>query len=295
VKTAKFGKITFIQGLDQGRYPYCNSIFIDDGEGAVIDPGSNEAALLEIRDRVRFLINSHYHEDHIAFNYLFPEALLLVPREEALCYRSIQSFLDYYGLVGSEFEEEWRDIVVNRFHFRERIPDREFQDNDVFTFGGTRMEVIHTPGHSPGHSSFWFPDEEVLFLGDLDMTSFGPWYGDRVSDIDQTIESVRRIMQIPARVFLAGHEAGIIEGESISARAEAFMGVIERRDRNILAYLDEPRSLDEIVNQWFIYRKPREPRYLFEFGERALTGKHLERMVRDGRVRMQNGKYVRQA
>ncbi|HPL62592.1 MAG TPA: MBL fold metallo-hydrolase [Syntrophales bacterium] len=293
MKTSKFGKITFIHGPDRGRYPGCNSIFIDDGEGAVIDPGSSERFLLKIRDKARFLFNSHYHEDHTAFNHLFPEALLYVHREESCCYRSIRNVLDYYGLLGSEFEGLWRDILIERFHYRERTPDGEFLDGDVFIVGGTRMEVIHTPGHSPGHSSFWFPGEKVLFLGDLDMTPFGPWYGDRVSDIDQTIDSVRKILEVPAEIFLSGHESEIIEKEDIFPQAEAYLDIIEKREGKILDYLAEPRGLDEIVEQWFIYRKPREPRHFFLFGERALTGKHLERLVRNGKIRLEKGKYIR--
>jgi len=239
-------------------------------------------------DRV---INSHYHEDHTSCNFLFPDAALYVHKAEALCYQSMQHFLDCYGLLGTEYEQVWRNIFINDFHYREREPAVGFQDGDRILFGKTTLEVIHTPGHSSGHCSFYFPEEGLVFLGDLDMTRFGPWYGDRVSDIDETIESIRRLQRLPARVFVSAHEAGIIEGDLNSA-AEAYLAVIEERERNLVRYLAEPRTLDEIVCQWMIYKKPREPRHFFDFCERALTKKHLERLERKKRLKKDGDKYV---
>lgn len=288
----RFGRIVFIPGPATGRYPYCNSLYIDDEKKAVIDAGSDEGFLrnLSQREQIDMLINSHYHEDHIAFNFLFPEADLCVHESEAPCYGSIRLVLDYYGLLGTEYEGAWRDVIVNKFNYKERVPSVEFRDGDRLNFGRTTMQVIHTPGHSIGHCSFYFPEEDLLYLGDLDMTGFGPWYGDRVSDIDTTIASVRRLMTLPARTFVSAHETGIIEGD-ISGLAEAYLAVIDEREKKILTYLERPRTLDEVVGQWLIYRRPREPKYLFEFAERALIRKHLERLERKGHVKRNGGQY----
>lgn len=289
----RFGNIIFVPGPSNGRYPYCNSIYIDDSRRAVIDAGSDEHFLRGLKEtqQVDMLINSHYHEDHIMFNFLFPHADLCVHKVEVPCYQSIWNLLDYYGLIGTEHEQTWHDIIINTFHYRERTPAMVFQDGDVLHFGRTRMVVVHTPGHSPGHCSFYFPEEGVLYLGDLDMTGFGPWYGDRVSDIDDTIASVHRLMKIPARTFISAHEAGIVEGD-LSEVAEAYLAVIDERERKLLAYLDQPRTLDEIVSQWLIYKRPREPKYLFEFAERALVKKHLERLEKKKTVTRDEGRYT---
>jgi len=119
-------------------------------------------------------------------------------------------------------------FFVNHFHYRERIPDLGFSDGDLLNFGDTTLQIIHTPGHTIGHSSFFFPEEEILFLGDLDLTAFGPWYGDRVSDIDQIIESLQKLLSIPAKIFITSHEAGTIEGD-IAKRVENYLGIIKQR------------------------------------------------------------------
>jgi len=288
----KFGRLTFIPGLNGGRYPFCNSLFIDDREKVVIDPGSGEKLLKELNmgKGVDIIINSHYHEDHTSFNYLFPEAKLYVPRDEAPCFKSMEKLLDFYGLLGTNLEHTWRGLLVDHFHYRERIPDLEFRDGDLLNFGDTNLQVIHTPGHTIGHSSFFFPEEEVLFLGDLDMTAFGPWYGDRVSDIDQTIVSLHKLLTIPARIFITSHEAGIIEGD-ITERVEDYLGIINQREDTLLNFLEKPRTLDEIVNQWIIYKKPREPRDFFEFGERGMIKKHLSRLIKKKIVNTKENKY----
>lgn len=288
----RFGCLVFIPGPGKGRYPHCNSLYVDAGSKAVIDPGSDEKVLRRIgeREKIDWIVNSHYHEDHVRFNFLFPDAGLCVHPHETPCYRSVRNLLDYYGLIGTEYEQVWQDLIVRHFHYRERIPSREMRDGDVLDFGGTAMQVIHTPGHSIGHCSFYFPEEGLLYLGDLDMTSFGPWYGDRVSDIDDTIASVRKLMGIPARFYVSSHETGVMEGD-ISPKAEAYLAVIAEREEKLLRFLKEPRTLEEMVNQWIVYRKPREPKYFFEFGERALIKKHLERLEKKKMLKRDGNRY----
>ena len=48
----------------------------------------------------------------------------------------------------------------------------------------------------------------------------------------------------------------------------------------MIDYLNRPRTMDEIVSQWIVYRKPQEP----DFAERAMIGKHLGKMLREGRI-----------
>jgi len=292
MKEKRFGRLVFIQGANEGRYPFCNSLFIDDVKKAIIDPGSDETSLRKLNQEkaIDIIISSHYHEDHNAFNYLFPQADLYVHKHETACYKSLDSFLDFFGLKEKAVKQSWQDFFVNTFHYQERTPALEFGDGNLLNFGETTMEVIHTPGHSIGHCSFYFPDEEVLFLGDLDLGRFGPWYGDRVSDIDQTIESVHRVMKIPAKIFISSHEIGVIGG-SISDLAEKYLGVIDTRETALLNFLDKPRTADEIISQWIIYKKPREPRWLYEFAEGAMIRKHLERLIKKGTAGFNGERY----
>ncbi len=288
----RFGRILFIQGGNNGRYPFCNSLFIDDELKAVIDPASDENALrtLKADPGVDVIINSHFHEDHLTFNYLFPEAELWVPEKEAEAFSSEDVFLSWYGLPSKEYMEEWRKTLRGQFHFIERKPERVFNDGDILNFGETRAEVVHAPGHTWGHSCFFFPQEEILFLADIDLTKFGPWYGDLVSDIDDFIASVERVRKYPARFFITGHEHGIIEG-SIDSLCESYLAVIDERDKKLRGLLVEPRTMDEIIEARIVYKRVREPKSFYDTGEWAIMRKHLERMIARGEAKDDGGKY----
>ena len=145
-------------------------------------------------------------------------------------------------MLDSKYRAEWDDLFLNRFHFEERTPSVEFGDGDLLIFGDTKLRVIHTPGHTAGHCSFHFPDQGILFMGDLDLSRFGPWYGDRVSDIDQTIQSMRRLLEIPADIYITSHETGIIRGD-ITELVETYLNVITQREKKILEFLERPRTV----------------------------------------------------
>ena len=280
MKTRRYGNLVFIEGPKGGRYPFCNTVLIDDARRTLIDPGAEYERLLQIKKErpVDMIINSHYHEDHTSMNYLFPESDLYVPRDETPCFTSIERLLDFYGLSDPAYRDYWKGLLRERFNYREREPAGELVDGMTIDFGNTVMEVIHTPGHTIGHSSFYFPREGLLFLGDLDLTPFGPLYSDWGSDIDETISSVHRLLEIDAAVYITCHEAGVIEGD-IRPLARKYLDIIEQRETALIDFLKKPHTMDEIVNQWIIYRKPREPKAFFEFGERGMMTKHLERLV----------------
>ena len=154
------------------------------------------------------------------------------------------------------------------------------------------MEVIAAPGHTPGNLAFYFKEPGVLFLGDYDLTPFGPWYGDVDSSIEETMESIDRLRRIPAKVWIPGHGQSIFE-ENPGPLWDAYVNVILQREEKLLDLLSRPRDRQEIIEAWIVYGKPKEPRYFFDFAEWAIMGKHLERLIRQGRVAHDEGKYVR--
>lgn len=292
MKEKRYGQIIFIPGRKGARYPYCNSLFINDKAGVIIDPGSDKSRLqtLHREHGIDIIFNTHYHEDHTVFNHLFPEAALYVHDDEVVCHQSLDAYIDYSGLRGTDLEMEWRTLVTESFNYHERVPTGSFVDGDLFTFGSTTIQVIHTPGHTIGHCCFYFPVEEILYLGDLDLTPFGPWYGDRVSDIDQIIASVHKILRIPAKIYITSHEAGVIEGD-ISELVERYLAVIETRETAVLDFLDKARTFDEIVNRWIIYKKPRKPIKFFKFMESSQIRKHLERLLKNNKIKFENERF----
>lgn len=288
----RFGNIVFIPGRNSGRSPFCNSLFIDDKIKAVVDPASDKNFLIKIGENpgVDVIVNTHYHEDHIRYNYLFQKAKLWVPEFDAPCFKSVKNFFDYWGVLGSPLETAFQQRL-EWFHYQERIPDREFSNGEILDFGETKFTVIHTPGHTGGHSCLYCKEQELLFIADIDMSSFGPWYGDKFSDIEKTIQSARKILDIPAKIFITSHEAGILYGD-IRESVEKYLQIIDKREKAILDYLQKERTLDELVSQWIIYKKPREPLFFYEFSEKSMLKKHLEYSILKGQIKQNGDKYV---
>ena len=160
------------------------------------------------------------------------------------------------------------------------------------SFGSIKVEFLAAPGHTPGSVALHFPEHGILFLADYDLTPFGPWYGDVGSNIEHTISTIKMLQQIPASIWLASHEQGVFESPP-GALWQRYLDVIYTREEKLLALLDRPCSINDVVNAWIVYRKPREPLSFYTFTEKALMTKHLEWLMRKGLVEHDNGRYKR--
>jgi glyoxylase-like metal-dependent hydrolase (beta-lactamase superfamily II) len=293
LKERIFGPVRFIPGMNRGRYPYCNSVYIE-AAGVLIDPGSNRERLMQIRENngIQMVWLSHWHEDHFVHLDLLDDFPLWMSELDTPPLANLDVFLDWYGVKDENERAYWRIELKEKFHYRPRKPERLLQHADIIDLGNVTVEVIQTPGHTPGHLAFFFREPEILFLGDYDLTSFGPWYGDRYSSIDQTINSIKILREIPAKVWLTCHETGVFEEESRTF-FDDYLGVIQTREDKFLELLKHPRTMEEIVDTWIIYGRKREPIEIYTFGERANMQKHLDRLMANRVVKFENGKYCR--
>ena len=116
------------------------------------------------------------------------------------------------------------------------------------------MEAVHLPGHTRGHSGFRISGG-VFFLSDIDLTGFGPYYGDAWSDLEDFDASLAKVRDEEADWYVTSHHKGVIEGrEAFVELLDAFAAVIPRRHQAMLEFLAEPRTLGDMVARRFIYR-----------------------------------------
>ena len=287
-----FGPIWFIPGENKGKYPFCHSIYIE-GPGILIDPASNRKRLMELKKDpgVNTIWLSHWHEDHFMHLDLFDELPFMISKEDAAPLSGIERFLDGYG-IDLDARDEWRSLAADVFHFRPRKPHGFLPVGSSVSFGSINVDLLATPGHTPGSVAFHFPDYGILFMADYDLTSFGPWYGDVESSIEQTITSVKMLQQVPASTWLTSHEQGVFENPP-GLLWQNYLNVIHEREAKLLALLEKPCTIQEIVEAWIVYRKPREPLSFYTFTEKALMTKHLEWLMRKGVVKHDESSYAR--
>ena len=291
----QFGRIRFIHGENGGKYPFNHSLYLEgDKARVIIDPSCSLQKLTDLqkKSKVDQVWLSHWHEDHIGFLNLFENSTLRVSERDFPPLTDIDIFLDWYGIAEANLREIWKNVLLNNFNYHPQQEALFLNNEETINLGSLPIQVIATPGHTPGHLSFFFPDEEILFLGDYDLTSFGPWYGDVYSSIEETIESIHNLKNIPARRWIASHNTGLFE-QNPGKLWDDYENVIYQREEKILNFLDKPKTLEQLVSAWLIYGKPREPKEFFEFNERALLGKHLEDLERRRKIVLDKDQYVR--
>ncbi|GAB4443665.1 MAG: MBL fold metallo-hydrolase [bacterium] len=136
-------------------------------EGFVVDPGDNVEVLLDFINKngikLKYIINTHCHFDHVGGNKKLKDAtgaeLLIHEAELPLLERAEGSA----ALWGFRVEQSPN-------------PTRFLNDGDILIVGSITVEVIHTPGHSPGGICLKFDNKvisgDTIFAGGVGRTDF---------------------------------------------------------------------------------------------------------------------------
>jgi len=139
----------------------CSLLWCDrTGEAAVIDPGGDLERIEEaIRTRnlnVRQILLTHGHIDHAAGAPELARRMggipILGPQEEERFW--LQALPEQARTFGFGKAEAF-------------LPDRWLEEGDTVRVGEHTLEVLHVPGHTPGHVVYFAPDERLAFVGDV--------------------------------------------------------------------------------------------------------------------------------
>lgn len=183
--------------LDGGEWQVDNNVWLvgDDDEVLVIDAAHDaEAVLAALRDRsVVGIVCTHGHNDHI------------------------NAAVEVAAATDAEIALHPDDLMLWAQEYGEIRPDIDATDGGSFDVAGTRLRVLHTPGHSPGAICLYAQDLGVLFSGDT-LFQGGPGAtGRSYSDFGTIIASIRdRLLTLPPETVVhTGH------GEDTTIGAEA--------------------------------------------------------------------------
>lgn len=184
-----------IFALDGGEWEVTNNIWLlgDDREVLVFDAAHDHAPIVEaINGRhVVAVVLTHCHNDHIN---------AAVPLAE---------------VVGAPIWVHPDDRMLWEVVWPDRAPDAELVDGQVIEVGGSNLEVLHTPGHTPGGCCLHASADGVLFSGDT-LFNGGPGAtGRSFSDYGTIVASIRdRLLVLdPATVVHTGHGDSTTIGE----------------------------------------------------------------------------------
>jgi hydroxyacylglutathione hydrolase len=233
------------------------------GEALVIDPNRDIAQYIDAaRDeklRITQVTETHIHADFVSGA------------------RELAAQTGAQLLLSAEGGADWQ------YTFAADVGARLLQDGDVFTVGNIRIEVLHTPGHTPEHISFLVTDSpasgapwgvltgDFVFVGDVgrpDLLERAAGHANTMEAAARALfRSLARFRALPDYVQIwPGHGAGSACGKALGAVASSTVGY-QKLSNWALATMSE----DEFVRS-VLEGQPEPPSYFAHMKRINKTG-----------------------
>lgn len=259
-----------------------NAGFVIGDDGVlVIDTFENEAAakllLAEIRKLtklpVKFVVNTHYHLDHVAGNAVFKEAGAVI-----LAQRNVSVWIHTENLkfFGKNIKPEQKKMVEDLAG-----PDVLYDSGLVLKLSSRHILVHVYPGHTGGDSVVMIPDAKVVFCGDLF------WRKTLPNLIDASTETwIQTLKELPASsvadIYVPGH------GDPGDAQdVEAFRNYLADLRGLVEKQIKEGKTGDELVNAAL-------PEVKEKYGQWNFFDYFAKRNIRDAEAELRGTKKIPQ-
>lgn len=280
------GAVSVYLGAQSGKYPDGNQVIVQGADVRVaFDTPRVANRIGQVFGGVDLVILGHVHEDHMAGLHRVPQAHVQVHAADLAAAQSWAGLSLHYGYPQAVLDELHAMIVVD-FDYQPRADATAYDDGSVWDLGaGVRIRAHHLPGHTSGHSALVVENEGVAFIGDIDLTGFGPYYGDATSSLEQFRASLQRVAEIEARVWVTSHHRAIVtDRDKFLLDLQRFANKIDERSDKLLAYLqDGPQTLEQLAARRVLYPVGFHLPYV-ESAERNTIRMHLQELAEAGRV-----------
>jgi glyoxylase-like metal-dependent hydrolase (beta-lactamase superfamily II) len=280
--------IYLISGANYSRFPYCACLYLQGKDlRLLIDAGMGKTNLAPCLEKgIDLVILSHCHLDHRLTLTRLPNHPVWCHEKETVFLENHEHFVKGIGFRrgGLEVKKVFEGYTIPEIPIQKKLIDGQRID-----LGGLSLEVLHTPGHTPGHLAFFVPEEKLLFAADIDLSTFGPFYGHDFAMVDDFIHSIRKLKSLPVEMVVTGH-SGPFE-DQLAERFTAYETIIYEREERMIDLLDRPRPFSFFLEKNLVYPVYREPVLLMKWFEQVHLEKQLNRLLQTGKVKEKDGLY----
>ena len=284
--TAEFGPLTVYFGEKTGKYPDGNQVVVRGRDTmAAFDTPKVANRIGHALDAVDLVILGHVHEDHMAALHRLPRAQVHVHEADLAAAQSWPGMCRHYG-YSAPVLAALKTKIEAEFHYQPRPDAIGYADGAVWDLGGVRVRAVHMPGHTAGHCVLLVEPHGIAFIGDIDLSGFGPYYGDGSSSLAQFRRSLARLPELPAKVWIPSHHRGVVTDRAAFLDALGkFAGRIDEREARLLQMLSAgPRTLAELVRERLLYPVDHHDLWI-DCAEQRAIAQHLDELIAGGRVR----------
>lgn len=176
----------------------------------LIDTGLGVSNIKNVVDKLTelpiFVITTHAHWDHIGGHDLFEDISIhslevdWLSKQFPLPLQVVKSNL---LKAPCQFPESFN---INNYHIYQGIPTTILNDNSLIDLGNRQLQVLHTPGHSPGHICLYEEEKEYLYTGDLIYSGCLDAFYPTTCPYD-FMNSVNKIKDLPLKKLLPAHHS----------------------------------------------------------------------------------------
>lgn len=198
------------------------SLLIDTGLGI----GNISEAAAKLTDKPVTAVATHIHWDHIGGHKYYPDFYAHEAELDWLDGGFPQPLETIKGYVTERCDLP-EDFHIDDYRFFQGKPTRVLHGGEHIRLGDRVIEVIHTPGHSPGHMCFWEEKTGYLFTGDLAYRGMlTAWFPS--TDPEAYLKSLETVAALPVKKVFPAHHALDIRPEMIIRMRNAFVQLKEK-------------------------------------------------------------------
>jgi len=182
----------------------------------------------------RYIIFTHAHEDHTSGAALWKE-----PDTQVIAQRQFVELRQYQERLGPFFlrrnaaqfgfnEDRMLEAVRNRRPPVE--PTILFDEHYEFELGGTKFELLHTPGETYDHLTVWLPQYKAAFVGDNFYPSFPNIYtlrGTRPRWALDYVDSLNKVLALKPEIVLPSHGPAVVGAEKVTTALTRYRDAIQ--------------------------------------------------------------------